>query len=131
MARTIQGKIIPTEVISKVIVGINPAGAEEELLRIDAVDEYINSGDYKSFIRIIVNDGVEHVINTLYFDVDNDFKLEHSYIQTTEANQKLLNKLMMMIQDNIDMNSFIAEITSQYFGADLNFSSIEMKEGAN
>jgi hypothetical protein len=128
MARIINGKTIPTDITSKSITAKTPAGEQEEIMRIDTVDEFINTGDVETFLRVSLYDQEEQVINTHYFDVDNDYILAHSYIQTTEANQRLLNKLIMLIQGKTTINEFINEISSSYFMKDLGYSQIKMEQ---
>ena len=127
MARIINGKTIPTDVVAKTITAETPEREQEEIMRIDAVDEYISTGDYQSYLRLTLMSDIEGTRDTFYFDVNNDSKLTHAFIQTTEANQKLLNKLMQLIQGNTNINEFISEIANNYFMKDLGYTSIKMK----
>jgi hypothetical protein len=54
-------------------------------------------------------------------------KLTGAFIQTTEANQKLLDKEMMLIQDKTSLNNFIVEMARQYYVGDLGFKEIKIE----
>ena len=126
MARTINGKFIPTDIISKSVIGTDINGKKATLMQIDQVEEYISTGDYKAHIRILLNNPTEGVQDSFYFSVDEDMELSHAFIQTTEANQKLLNKEMMLIQDKSSLDNFIVEMAKQYYVGDLQYCEVQI-----
>ena len=127
MARIIDGKFIPTDIISKALVGTDINGKQKELMLIDRVDEFDPSGSIASHIRIILNNLTEGVRDTFYFSESADMKLTGAYIQTTEANQKLMDKEMMLIQDRTSLNNFVVEMARQYFIGDLGFDEVRIE----
>lgn len=126
MARTINGKFIPTDIISKSVIGTDSSGNKATLMQIDQVEEYISTGDYKAHVRILLNNSTEGVQDSFYFSVDEDMELSHSFIMTTEVNQKLLNKEMMLIQDKSSLDNFVVQMAKQYFVGDLGFAEVKI-----
>ncbi|MDX2361999.1 MAG: hypothetical protein QNK23_14410 [Crocinitomicaceae bacterium] len=126
MARIIDGKFIPTDIISKALIGTDTNGKVKELMLIDRVDEFDPSGSISSHIRIILNNLTEGVRDTFYFSENEDMKLTGAFIQTTEANQKLMDKEMMLIQDRTNLNNFIVEMARQYYVADLGYEEVRI-----
>lgn len=124
--RIVNGKKIPTNIISKKLVGIDPSGNKATLMHIDQVEEYISTGDYKAHIRILLNNLNEGVQDSFYFSVDEDMELSHAFIMTTEKELRLLEKLMMLIQSKCSLDNFITQIARQYYIADLGFEEVSI-----
>ena len=122
----VDGKFIPTEIISKILVGTDTNGKVKELMLIDRVDEFNTSGSTASHIRIILNNMTEGVRDTFYFSENEDMRLTGAFLQTTEANQKLMDKEMMLIQDRTSLNNFIVEMSRQYYIGDLAFNEVKI-----
>ena len=127
MARIIDGKFIPTDIISKALVGTDTNGKLIKLMLIDRVDEFDPSGSIASHIRIILSNPTEGVRDSFYFSENEDMRLTCAFIQTTEANQKLLDKEMMLIQDKTSLNNFIVELAQQYYVGDLGFERVRIE----
>lgn len=126
MARIVNGKLIPTDIISKALVGTDTNGKVKELMLIDRVDEFDPSGSIASHIRIILNNLTEGVRDTFYFSENEDMRLSGAFLQTTEANQKLMDKEMMQIQNRTSLNNFVVEMARQYFVGDLGFDEVRI-----
>lgn len=126
MARIIDGKFIPTDIISKALVGTDSNGKIKELMLIDRVDEFAPSGSISSHIRIILNNPTEGVRDTFYFSENEDMRLTGAFLQTTEANMKLMDWEMALIQEQADLNHFITTISREYFQKELGYSGFRI-----
>lgn len=52
MARIVNGKLIPTEIVSKILTGTTPDGETKNLIKIDQVDQFLHTGENKAHIRL-------------------------------------------------------------------------------
>ena len=114
MERTFEGKL-PTELISKTLVGTTTEGREKHLIQIDQVERYNPTGSVSSFLRLILKNGIEDCSDSFYFSVDEAMERRHAFLQTTEANMKLLEWEMAIIQQQPCLNEFITTICREYF----------------
>lgn len=128
--RVLKGKNIPTEVVSKKLVGTNLKGEEITLMTINQVEEYThNSNMNKSFVRVLLINYMEgEVPDSFYFVVDEDMGLKMGFIQTTQANQILLDWELAMMQQKVNLNQFITTITEEYFQKELGFSNFRIRD---
>jgi len=112
--------------INKQIIGTAPAGEEQLLIQIDSVEEHEEqNSDYGLYVRVIVYT-FKHQ-DTFIFSSD-DFKIRYNFLQTGDENLKLLNKYMYLLQQETTLSNFIREISGPYFGGDLNYTNIQIKE---
>lgn len=111
--------------INKQVIGINPAGEEEVLMSITSVEEHEQqTADYGVYVRVTVFTSAHQ--DTFIFDSE-DFKLKYNFLQTGDENLRLLEKYMMLLQQNTTLSGFIQEISSQYFGADMSYTNLSVK----
>ena len=110
--------------VSSKIVGISPAGTKETLIRIDRVEEHVPDGSYKDFVRVLIHNPKENIMDTFYFNTE-DYKLSFNFIQSTEKTMELLTYYMMAIQDKYDLNGFVVE-ASKKFKADFGYKDVLM-----
>ncbi|MBV6485844.1 MAG: hypothetical protein KFKLKKLM_02453 [Flavobacteriales bacterium] len=119
----------PIKRISKQVVGTSPTGVEELLIQVDSVETHEEqSSDYNCYVRVTVLNQSKQ--DTFIFDSD-DFKVKFNFLQTGDEELRLLEKYMMLLQDQTTLSNFIEQIAKQYFGADLNYTNIQMKKGAD
>lgn len=119
--RIINGKKIPTDIISKTLAATSSKGQKETLMKIDKVDKFFPTGSIDQFLRVILNNDQEGVEDSFYFSVDGDMELMDAFLQTTEANQTLMDIEMMLIQDQVSLNHFITIISREYFQKELGY----------
>lgn len=119
----------PVKRISKQVTGISPQGEEELLIQVDSVEEHEEqSADYNCYVRVtILNQSKQ---DTFIFSSD-DFKVKYNFLQTGDEELRLLEKYVMLLQDQTTLSNFIEQIAKQYFGADLNYTAIQIKKGAD
>ena len=111
----------------KRVTGTSPIGKEQLLIQIDSVEEHEEqTANYGVYIRVIVYNSTHQ--DTFIFNSD-DFKLRFNFLQTGDENLKLLEKYMMLLQNQTTLINFIEDIAKQYFGADLNYTNIQIKKG--
>ena len=126
MARTVNGKFIPTDIIAKTLIGTAPNGQSHDLMKIDQVDHFEPTGTISSFLRIQLNNDEETVQDSFFFPIDEAMELKWSFLQTTEANQILMDLEMMLIQDSCYLDCFIATLTKEYFQKELGYSGFQI-----
>jgi len=100
---------------SKNLVGTNRDGRVFQLMKIDQVEHYNPVGSIDSFLRLILINDKEDCSDSFYFSLDKDMELRYSFLQTTEANMKLLEWEMALIQQQPRLNKFINTICHRYF----------------
>jgi len=126
MARIVNSKFIPTDIISKRLTATSSIGENKTLMKIDQVDQFEITGSIASFIRIQLNNDKEEVQDSFFFSLDEVMELRWAFLQTTEANTKLLEWEMALIQEQPDLNKFITTISEQYFQKELGFSKFRI-----
>jgi hypothetical protein len=126
MAKAINSKFIPTDIISWKVVGTDPSAQVKNLMKIDKVDEFIPDGTTEAHIRIILYNHIEEVQDSFFFSQGKDMELTRSFLQTTEANQKLMDVEMMLIQNKVNLNRFVVEVVKTYFMKALGFDEIKV-----
>lgn len=124
--RIINNRIIPTDIISKTLVGTSPAGESIDLIKIDQVDRFDSSGSVASFLRLLLDDGKEGVSDSFYFSLGEDMELRNAFLQTTENNMKLMEWEMALIQEQADLNHFITTISREYFQKELGYADFRI-----
>ena len=107
------------------IIAVNSSGVLKDLLYIDETEEYLSHGDYKKFIRVTVLNHKENARDSFYFDVEDDYGLTQSFIQTSEQTMELLNMYMMLVQDRTDLNKFVIEAEKKLM-SDFGYSHLRM-----
>lgn len=127
MARIINSKFIPTDIISKRLTATSSIGENTTLMKIDQVDQFEVSGSIASFIRIQLNNDKEEVQDSFFFSLDEVMELRWAFLQTTEGNMKLLEWEMALIQEQPNLNSFIKTISEEYFQQELDFSKFRIE----
>lgn len=128
--RIVNGKKIPTDIVSRTLVGADPKGQVRDLMKIDQVDHFEQTGTISSFLRIQLNNDEEMVQDSFFFSLDEAMELKWAFLQTTEANQILMDLEMMLIQDSCDLDCFIATITKEYFQKELGYSEFQIIQAA-
>ena len=118
----------PIKRISQQVIGTSPEGKEQVLIQIDSVETHEEkTANYGVYIRVIVYTSTHQ--DTFIFNSD-DFKLRFNFLQTGDEELRLSEKYMMLLQNQTTLSNFISEISKQYFGADLNYTNIQIKKGA-
>lgn len=124
--RIINGRKIPTDIVSKTLVGTTPEGQTKDLIQIDQVDRFDRSGSIATFLRLLLDNGKEGVQDTFYFSLGEDMELRDAFLQTTKANMKLMEWEMALIQEKADSNKFIKTICEKYFQKELGYSGFRI-----
>lgn len=126
MARIVNGKFIPTDIVSKTLVGTAPDGRTTELMKIDQVDQFNPAGSIASFIRIQLNNHIDNVQDSFFFPLNEDMELKWAFLQTTESNTKLMEWEMALIQQQPNLNNFVTTISKEYFQKELGYSKFRI-----
>ena len=85
---------------------------EDVELIVDEVEEYLKTGDYKRFKRVLLYNEKENAVDSFYFSYEEDMKLEKAFIQTSEKYMELLELEMGMIQDEVGLEAFLIYLKS-------------------
>ena len=126
MKRRVKNKFIPTEIVSKILIGTAPNGQTKNLIKIDQVDQFIPTGENKAHIRLQLFNDKESVDDSFFFSLDEGMELKSAFIQTTESNMKLLEWEMALSQDQVNLNEFIKVICEEYFQKELGYSNFRI-----
>ena len=124
--RIINCKKIPTDIISKTLIGVTPDGQAKNLIKIDQVDQFLSIGKNKAHIRLQLFNDKESIVDSFFFSMDEVVELSEAYLQTTEGNMKLFEWEMALIQEKPDFNRFISTISKEYFQTELEYSGFKV-----
>lgn len=124
--RIVNGKKIPTNLISKTLVGTNEHGQTKNLITIDKVDHFDKAGTTASFLRLQLSNFTEGVQDSFFFSLEEDMELLLAFLQTTEAEQSLMNLEMSMIQSTASLNEFIVTVARDYFIGECGYDEVRI-----
>ena len=117
----------PLPPINTKIVGTSPAGETSTLIELSKVEEHVQDGTYRAFVRVLIYNSNQSAVDSFFFDVDEDYKLCGNFLQTNEDTMELLTFYMMAIQDRYDLNKFTVEVAKK-FQSDFWFTDVRMIE---